>query len=266
MQQLLQTATQLAEQASLAITQLTRNLSKDQRKADESIVTEADFLANQIIVEGIHQAFPEHTILSEESGMDQNINADYVWVIDPLDGTKAYAKGIPGYSVMIGLLKAGLPVLGVVKDPVEGHLYEALRGEGAFHTVNGIRKKVRVSERNQIENMPLILSPGFPEKELNEIRQKLTGPLVPPINSVGIKVGLLVRQIGDIYLNHHSVSYWDTVAPQIILEEAGGCFTSWNNEALTYNLARGFDHGFKTLATNKVLHSEICSLLTNFIR
>ncbi|MBF0492313.1 MAG: inositol monophosphatase [Deltaproteobacteria bacterium] len=261
---LLHTAIPLAEQAALAITQLTRNSTKDQRKADHSIVTEADFIANQIIVEGLQKAFPDHAILSEETGLSGNINSEYVWVIDPLDGTKAYAKGIPGYSVMIGLLKNRKPYLGIVKDPLEGHLYAAVKGEGASHTWKGRKQGLRVSSRNLIQQMPLILSPGFPENELNEIRQKLTGPLIPPINSVGIKVGLLVRQIGDIYLNHHSVSYWDTVAPQIILEETGGVFSTWEGNELKYDLEKAiYDHGTKTIASNNQIHSFILQKISS---
>src|SRR5690242_2381144 len=76
-----------------------------QRKADHSIVTSADHAADKIIREGLHKAFPKHAVLTEESGLEGDRTTEFVWVVDPLDGTKAYVKGVAGFSVMIGLLR-----------------------------------------------------------------------------------------------------------------------------------------------------------------
>jgi 3'(2'), 5'-bisphosphate nucleotidase len=110
--------------------------------------------------------------------------------------------------------------------------------------------------------MPLIVSTDFPEKLLVQVREALNGPILPPINSVGIKVGLLVRQLGDIYVNHHSVHYWDTCAPQIILEEAGGAFTQLDGAPLDYSLTdASYRHAARTLASNGTRHSELVQRL-----
>jgi fructose-1,6-bisphosphatase/inositol monophosphatase family enzyme len=134
------------------------------RKADRSLVTNADHESNDILRQGLRRAFPAHAVVSEETGREGPASADYVWMIDPLDGTKAYAQGIPGFSVMAGLLKDEKPVLGVVYDPLGGHLYEAAKGAGCFYTAGrAARTAASVSRRDRWSETPMITSTGFPE-------------------------------------------------------------------------------------------------------
>lgn len=261
----IQTARKLALQASEEILKLLKNSAPHKKKADNSIVTEADLRSDKIILEGLQKDFPSHAILTEETGLVGDKNSEFVWIVDPLDGTKAFAKGIPGFSVMVGLLKEGKPYLGVVVDPLEKHIYEAVRGEGAFHTLNGKRERVHVSNRSKLNEMPIIISTGFPKEKLEIIQEKLGGKIVPPINSVGIKVGLLVRQVGDIYINHHGVSYWDTCAPQIILEEAKGKFTKMDGTEIDYKLESPFSIEGLSLASNGKKHEELTKILSQEI-
>ncbi len=254
-------AIRLAREAGDEILALHPSATVQTLKADHSPVTEADLKSNHIIFTGLRQAFNDHAILTEEAGLDGDLTAEYVWMIDPLDGTKAYAKKIPGFCVMIGLARRGIPYLGVVFDPLEGRLYEAIRGRGAYHSRGGKRQALQVSPRREFSEMPLILSTGFPEGSLKEIRAQLTGRMLDPINSVGIKAGLLVRGLGDIYLNHHTVHYWDTCAPQLIVEEAGGKFTRLDGKDLEYKLDGGFSHQSKTLASNGTRHQEIADIV-----
>lgn len=256
----LKTALALGQEAGQAILQFKGKDLKKERKADNSPVTAADYASDQIIREGLAQAFPDHGILTEEAGFSGETSSPWTWVVDPLDGTKAFARRIPGFCVMIGLLHEGVPHLGVVVDPLEDHTYEAIRGQGAFHTWQGKREKLSVSQRKEFSRMPLVISTGFPEKPLERALQHLGSPLVEPINSVGIKVGLLVRQIGDIYLNHHGVHYWDTCAPQIILEEAGGVFSKLDGSPLSYALDGKFNHQTPTLASNGQRHDDLVQL------
>lgn len=253
----LATARDLAQGAAKIILGFVDGPIEKKTKADKTPVTEADLASDRHILSGLQQAFPKHNILTEETGYEAGSGATYTWVVDPLDGTKAFAKGIPGFSVMIGLLREGEPYLGVVADPLEGHLYEAVRGEGCIHTLKGKRQAVHVSSRKDIAQMPVVISTGFPEAKLQKAQEAMKFPLVAPINSVGIKVGLLVRQIGDIYLNHHGVSYWDTCGPQIILEEAGGVMTLLDGSPLVYDIEKKREHPLPTLATNGTRHQEI---------
>jgi len=258
-------ARQLAQEAGRCVMELRKSELVKQRKADQSLVTNADHAADRIIREGLRNNFPKHAILTEESGLDGEINSEYLWVVDPLDGTRAYAKGIAGFSVMIGLLRKGEPFAGVVYDPWEGHLYEAIRGLGTYHTVNDKREQVTVSKRKEWEQMPLVTSTGFPEAMQKSVQEKVVCPWLTAINSVGIKVGLLVRQEADIYLNHHHVNYWDTAAPQIILEEAGGVFSQSDGQPLLYDLTGGYQHKHPTLATNGRRHSEFVRIIQGIL-
>ncbi len=257
-------AIELALKAADEISSLINSPSIHHQKADASIVTLADLKSDEIIVSGLSDAFPDHHILSEETGLKLQADSEFTWVVDPLDGTKAYAKKIPGFSVMIGLLKNQEPYLGVVVDPLKQEVFEAIRGDGAYCRSKTGRTRLKVSQRKDYTHMPLIFSPGFPENILNYFTQTLHSPALPPINSVGIKVGLLVKQDGDLYLNHHPVHYWDTCAPQIILEEAGGVMTDWLGAPLTYHENETF-HPLPTLATNQQRHSDVLKILKNFL-
>jgi 3'(2'),5'-bisphosphate nucleotidase len=259
--EILDTARTLAVEAGRRVIDLLQSPLIKERKADHSLVTNADRAADEIILAGLRANFPHHSILTEESGVQGRMDAEFVWVVDPLDGTRAYAKGIPGYSVMIGLLRNGEPFAGVVVDPLENRIYEALRGEGAYHTYQGKREKMRVSKRNEWSEMPIITSTGFPGAFETVLKTKLPCPWIPAVNSVGIKIGLLARQQVDLYVNHHHVHYWDTVAPQIILEEAGGVFTFFDGRPLTYDLKSDFRHTEPTVATNGRRHSEFVRII-----
>lgn len=261
LQECLATARSLAQEAADEVLQMRHVPLEQERKEDRSLVTAADLASDRIIREGLLKAFPHHAVLTEEQGLLGTTSSEFVWLVDPLDGTKAYAKGISGFCVMIGLLKTGTPCLGVVVDPLEGFVYEAVIGEGAYVSHHEKRQPLRVSDRSNWEQMPLVISTGFPETSLAKARRHLTGPVLDPINSVGIKVGLLVRQEADIYLNHHSVHLWDTCAPQAILEEAGGAFTRLDGEALSYEIAPPYSHRSRTIASNGRRHSDLIDLM-----
>ena len=133
---------------------------------------------------------------------------------------------------------------------------------GAYDTFGTVKTQVHVSTRNEWNTMPVITSTGFPKQLADSLRSPLTGPWIAAVNSVGVKVGYLTRQMADIYINHHTVHYWDTCAPQIILEEAGGKITFSDGGALQYSLLGGdYKHRGPTVATNNVRHEEILSML-----
>lgn len=258
--QRLERAKGLARSAGVIVMQVARDGFDQSLKADRSIVTTADLESNEHILKGLRASFPEDGILTEESGTLGNPDSDYLWVVDPVDGTKAFAQQIPGFSVMIGLLHKAQPVLGTVYDPLQDWLYYAAAGEGAFVVSPGVGKpeRVRVSGRNEKGTMPLICSPGLNEAVRNRILsegQLIEGTL---INSVGIKVGLLIRQVGDVYFNYHSVSYWDTVAPLLIAREAGAQASMLDGRLFEYDLSNArFRHSGPSLVTNGTRHEEL---------
>lgn len=255
----------LALQAGERLMELLSTPLIKERKADRSWVTNADKDADAIIRAGLRAAFPDHSILTEESGLEGPAKADFIWVVDPLDGTKAYLNGVTGFSVMIGVLHKGIPWAGIVFDPMEDRFYEAVRGFGAFQTHQGQRAAVRVSNRKDYAQMPVTTSTGFPEKVGTALAKTFTGPWIVPVNSVGVKVGLVVRQVADIYVNHHGVSLWDTCAPQVILEEAGGVISYLNGKPLAYDMATSHRHPGPTLATNGTRHQDCLRTLSEVL-
>jgi 3'(2'), 5'-bisphosphate nucleotidase len=243
------------EAAGEVMTFFQKNPSTSQ-KADSSPVTEADLASDRLLRAGLQKNFPSHAVLTEESGLAGGASSEHIWLIDPLDGTKAFAKGIAGFCVMVGLLRRGRPILGVVVDPLEGRIYRGLRGAGASCTEAGKTVELKVSKRREFSQMPLVVSTGFPQEPLKKIEADFGSPLLPPINSVGIKVGRMARGEADLYINHHPVSYWDTAAPLLILEEAGGVFTALDGRPLDYAMVPPYGHGRKTLASNGQRHEE----------
>lgn len=264
---LLEAARTLALEAGRRVMELLRLPIETSRKADQSIVTNADHEANAVICGGLRRLFPDHGILSEESGLEGPPHPEYLWVIDPLDGTRAFAKGIAGFSVMVGLLRDGKPQAGVVYDPRAQSLFEAERGQGAFLVGPTRRVPLHVSKRHDWLAMPVITSKEFPAELQRSLSTKCGLQFLDPINSVGVKVGYLIRQLADLYLNHHPVHMWDTCAPLAILEEAGGRMTHWDGTPLTYSLNGGdYAHPQGTLATNGHRHDDLMSILKDLSR
>jgi 3'(2'),5'-bisphosphate nucleotidase len=236
------------------------------RKADHSLVTNADHASNDVILAGLKKYFPDHAVISEETGLDGSAGAEFLWLIDPLDGTKAFARGQAGFSVMAGLLYQGTPVLGIVYDPLEGSYYEAARGAGATFIKKSERQTVRVSDRKDWPRMPVITSVGFSEKLKETVTRAFPVPFSAPINSVGVKVGYMVRQFADIYINHHPVHFWDTAGPLVILEEAGGVMTEWDGSPLRYDDLKSLVHPLPTIASNNLRHGELVGFLKTLSR
>lgn len=257
----LETARAAAYAAGRQVMELLCSPLETSRKADHSLVTNADHAANTIICDALRTAFPDHGILSEETGLEGPAHPEYLWVIDPLDGTRAYANGVSGFSVMVGLLRDGKPQAGVVYDPLAHTLFEAERGAGAYLVGPAHRTPLRVSPRTDWLAMPVITSKGFPQDLRHLLEQKWGVRFLDPINSVGVKVGYVIRRLADLYLNHHAVHLWDTCAPLLILEEAGGRMTQWDGSPITYPIEGTFVHTQPTVATNGTRHDELVSLL-----
>jgi len=108
------------------------NLKSQTKLNSFDVVTEADKASEKLIVDGIHAAFPDHSILSEESGMEGTDNAEWLWVIDPLDGTTNFDHGLPVFSVSVAVQHNGKTVVGVVYAPYLGEMFYAMKGNGAY--------------------------------------------------------------------------------------------------------------------------------------
>ena len=190
-------------------------------KSEKDVVTEVDHLSEEAILEVLGRAFPGDAFLAEESGESGTI-ADRVWVIDPLDGTVNYANGIPFFSVSVGLVIDGEPVVGVVLDPTRDELFTAIRGEGAF--LDGRRVHCSTKERavDTVVHLGLPRS-GF-ARQNTEFRR--TVRIVRAMGSATLALTYLANGRFDGYVQYQGLSTWDIAAAGVIAIEGGATLTS----------------------------------------
>ncbi len=198
-------------------------------------VTTADKEADDFIRASLLKLFPDDQILSEEN---ENIPSDYtkrIWMVDPLDGTKDFVKGIPGFAIHIGLWSAGSILFGLVYSPTNKKMYFAQKGLGAFECLpNREEKRIFVSSVAELSQARLITrSAGNDSRPLDELIARLS--VLQTIEESSLKVSRIACGEAEAHLNtNFRVSKWDTLAPQIILEEAGGIMTNLDGQPLDY--------------------------------
>lgn len=221
-------------------------------------VTIADRRASRMIVDSLSAAFPDDAILSEEEPDDIEIRLakNRVWIIDPIDGTAGFVRRDGDFGVQIALAENGVPVLGVVYLPFHDRLIYASRGNGSFTVQDGgERKRMLASKIQDLSKMTLAMSRNHPSPRMGRIIEHFSFERVVNRGSVGLKVGLIADQTCDIYIHPSPrTKLWDTCAPQIILEEAGGRFTDLFGNSFRYDRADPQNHD-GILATNGAGHS-----------
>jgi len=223
-------------------------------------VTIADKTASRIIVEGLAEAFPEDGILSEEETDVVEIRASRsrVWMIDPIDGTWGFIKKDGDFGVQIGLVENEEAIAGVVFLPFHNELYYASKGNGAFLIEkDGAPKRLKVSNKTNFTQMNLASSRNHRSPKMHRIIEDFGFRQEIQRGSVGLKVGLIAQEICDLYIHlSPRTKFWDTCAPQIILEEAGGRMTDLFGAPFNYNLDDVQNHN-GIVATNGVAHEEV---------
>lgn len=222
-------------------------------------VTIADKTASTIIVEGIESAFPEDAILSEEETdhAENRLAEKRVWIIDPIDGTWGFIKKDGDFGVQIGLTENGASVLGIVFLPAHDKLFFAAKGEGAFLIKKGQKpQRLKVSDKKNFTEMNLASSRNHRSPRMHRIIENFAFRKEIQRGSVGLKVGLIAEQIADLYIHlSPRTKFWDTCAPQIILEEAGGRMTDLFGFPLRYDLRDVRNHN-GILASNGAAHEK----------
>lgn len=206
-------------------------------KEDGSPLTEADTLANNIIVGFLQKEYPEYSILSEETADNlERLNNDFCFLVDPLDGTKEFIKGNGEFTVNIALIEKGSPIIGMIYAPFINKLYYASKGNGAYvkDYNKGEVKRLRVSDR--LDNLVWIGSKSHSGKKEEILIEDKRG-LIKDIRSAGssLKGCLVAEGIADVYYRFGLTCEWDTAAMQCIVEEAGGIFRQMDGSPMTYN-------------------------------
>lgn len=229
-------------------------------------VTEADRAANAYMLRQIALTFPDDGLLAEESKDDlSRLDKRRVWVIDPLDGTVEFIARNGQFCIMIGLVVDGVPSVGVVYQPIDGVLYCAATGTGAFIEEFGERWPLRVSTETDIPKLRPVVSRSHRPAILDGMLRSLGVQRERVVGSAGLKVGLLARGQADLYLHPAAgPKEWDTCAPEIILHEAGGVMTDCWNRPLTYN-RRDVRRSYGVLATNGVCHEQVTQAIAGIL-
>ncbi len=208
--------------------------------------------------------------MSEEEFDDRKrLEKQRVWIIDPLDGTQGFVKKDGDFAVQIGLSEKGEAVLGAVFLPLENVLYFASKNDGAWMIdSNEVQKRLQVSGKTDFREMNLAVSRNHRSPNMNRVLQEFNLKREIKRGSVGLKIGLIARQIADLYIHFSPrTKHWDTCAPEIILREAGGNLTDIFGGKIIYNTADVHNHN-GVLASNGIAHEKtvlnLKSLLTEF--
>lgn len=216
-----------AREAGEAIMGFYRQDPKIWDKGGNDPVTEADYAANTIIRARLTAARPDYGWLSEENPDDESrLTKARSFVVDPIDGTRAFIKHRPEFVVSIGVLDAGRPFAGVLYDPCEDALYCASRGGGAFR--NG--EPISVSAQDRIDGSRILGDPG----RLTDLRD--LGAQAHTVNSVALRLALLACGAYDAVVAVRPKWDWDLIAGQLLVEEAGGVMTSREGGELRYDM------------------------------
>ena len=190
-------------------------------KGRANVVTDADLASERLILDYVGTEYPDFGILSEESAPVAG-SSPYTWVVDPIDGTRNFAEGIPHFCVVVAIAEGSDVVAGVTYDPVRDEMFAAQRGYGA--TLNG--EPMRVSDRQQIDEAVLGFDLGY-NFDQAKLLLEMAGDLWPQVQAYRLMgssaMSLAYAACGriDLYF-HHSLSAWDIASGILLAREAGG--------------------------------------------
>ena len=260
---MLNTAIKAARAAGAIINRASLDVDKVQveSKGVNDFVTEVDKHAEAVIIDALLQAYPGHGILAEESGRALGSqDSEFVWIIDPLDGTTNFIHGLPFYAVSIALAWRGVVQQAVVYDPNRNDLFYASRGRGAF--LND--RRLRVSKRLRLADS--LIGTGFPfrkgdnfkryMKMFEEISQQCAGLRRPGAASLDLCYVAAGYYDG---FSETGLSPWDIAAASLIITEAGGLIGNFSGEA-------DFLYQREVVAGNPKVYGQLVNILTSYTR
>ena len=207
-------------------------------KEDNSPVTKADKAADKKIREILSTAFPLYSLLTEESIDDKSrLENDYVWIVDPIDGTKDFVAKNDQFTVNIGLSYKHKAVLGVILIPVSGEIYYAVEGLGAYYLKDKDATAVRIHCNNKVHDVTTLVS-NFHSNQTEMDMIKKHSDIIKHQKKVGATIkGCLIAR-GDAEMSYRfssNTKEWDTCAMQILVEEAGGHLLKFDGTPIRYN-------------------------------
>ena len=240
-------------------------------------VTLADLKVNEVIIERINEKYKDINweILSEENVKISSEccinNSDWIWVLDPLDGTKDFIQGTGNYAMHLALNYKNKPYIGIVLIPDKDELWitdgEKVWGEKK----DGSKIKTNLSTNKSLKDMILVSSKNHRNETLKNLIQKIGFNKVITMGSIGCKIASIIRGDSDIYISlslrgKSSPKDWDFAAPEAILKAAGGVITNLDNQELIYENS-DFEQGGIIVASNNInTHEGICAEIKEIIK
>ncbi|MGO8702496.1 MAG: inositol monophosphatase family protein [Candidatus Brocadiia bacterium] len=242
---MLETAIRAAREAGRLLQEGSRGEIRVEHLAQRDVKLAMDKKAEEVILRIVREKFPGHAILSEECGA-VGPKSDYLWVIDPLDGTVNYSRRIPLWGTSVALLHQGREIVGVIFDPIHGELYHSEEGQGAF--LNG--KRIRVSERVPLS--AAMIAFGFSSREEQLRRGLATAAQLPLAASKVRGMGSAVLHLAYVACGRldgffeFGINQWDIAAGIVLIREAGG-------KVFTRTLP---DRSIDLVCSNGLIHDE----------
>jgi 3'(2'), 5'-bisphosphate nucleotidase len=241
---------------------------KDNKTDDP--VTAADIAVSNYLIENLQAKLGNEDFgyISEETYSGELVKNEFVWIIDPLDGTRDFIDKTGEYAIHIGLVQNHRPVLALVAVPEQGKIYYAIKGNGTFvETRDGNIQRLQVSRQNKIEDLTVLVSRSHRSKPLDYVLSKLPCQTHKNVGSIGCKIASIVEQKADVYISLSGKSApkdWDIAAPELILSEAGGKYTRYDNSTLLYN-TEDINKWGGLLASNGEYHDILCQEATKHL-
>ncbi|KGF91943.1 MULTISPECIES: 3'(2'),5'-bisphosphate nucleotidase CysQ [Prochlorococcus] len=243
----------------------------------EDPVTLADLNVNKLIIQRINEKYKDigWKILSEENVKMESgycdLNSDWVWVLDPLDGTKDFIQGTENYAMHLALNYKQSPYLGVVLIPERDELWIA-DGEKVWCENRGSQKVISCNSISKdLKEMVIVTSKNHRNLNLNKLIKKVGFKEVKIMGSIGCKIASIIRGESDIYIclslpDRSSPKDWDFSAPEAILKAAGGAITNLENKSLSYGKKDFAQEGIIIASNNKLTHKKVCFEIRQIIK
>ena len=240
-------------------------------------VTSADLEVNDLIIKRINKNYKEvdWKIISEENvkiGIDDvlDINPKWIWVLDPLDGTKDFIQGTANYAMHLALNYKKKPCLGLVLIPERDELWITDSKNTWYEKKNGLKGKASLPKSKPLSEMTIVTSKNHRNASLRNLINNIGFSKVNVMGSIGCKITSILRGECDIYICYSlpgksSPKDWDFAAPEAILRAAGGAVTNIDNEELRYGSKNYNQGGIIIASSNKKTHKDLCLQIKEII-
>ena len=252
-----------------------KNIIKNNNSDDP--VTLADLEVNQIIIKRINENY-EHIswdILSEENvknGSNKSFdNLNWLWVLDPIDGTKDFIQGTENYAMHLALNYKNKTFLGLVLIPQKEELWITDGNKTWCENRNGNQIKFPIYPKKNLKEMTLVISKNHNNQNLKKLIDKISFNKIIVMGSIGCKIASIIRGESDLYIclslpGQSTPKDWDFAAPEAILRSCGGAITNLENEDLIYNKKNFEQGGIIVASNNRKNHKNICMQIKEVIR